>query len=737
MAYYQSNLIKVDDSSVKFNSNAELTSITPQDMAIINDSSESEVTTYSSHKIAEVVQSSQYSLPIATDQQLGGIKPDNSTITVDQNGVATAHVSLGTLSLRLNNLTDGQILKYSQTDGALINTNQYALPIATTERLGGIKVGSNLSITPEGVLSTHAPYELSPATTAALGGVKIDGTSITINNTGVISSNIPTASTSVLGGVKVDGTSITIDANGVITATAQEGTTYNKASASADGLMSKEHFSKLEGIAANANNYSLPTASTTTLGGVKIDGTSITINNEVISATLPTASTSVLGGVKVDGSTITIDNNGVISSSGGSSNISDLDDLSDVTLTSPLDGDILTYDATNSRWVNGDFSVLTDNETTYRYYSDGVQVIKSFVKPSTSLYIPSNSSSVLPLSMWEYDGGDVDHPTFSYDTTNGEVSIMGTLRGIPYTYKGVSWLTGTNNTESGGSKVLQNIVYLLKGCPKDSNVSVGFYRLMGRERHRCLGRDFGDGAIIDLRDECLDTNYYTLDIRIQTDSGLYVGTHNFNAEFTPELIPITDYYETLQIGNGLKVQNGALQTYETVGDFIANANNSLSVSKSISEVLFNYLLTTKVLLNGWIDDGMSVINQDGVRALLYPDGRITLNGTATDDTWIVVNDFSGILPPTNIAVKAGSYFTACEEYISGVSVLLYDEDGNTIIATDNGRYNSANNIVSKQGVNPGTDILINTTSTPRIEIAVTDGTVCNNVKIYPMCCYKS
>ena len=34
---------------------------------------------------------------------------------------------------------------------------------------------------------------------------------------------------------------------------------------------------------------------------------------------LPTASTSVLGGVKVDGSTITIDNNGVISAAGGSS----------------------------------------------------------------------------------------------------------------------------------------------------------------------------------------------------------------------------------------------------------------------------------------------------------------------------------------------------------------------------------------------------------------------------------
>ena len=68
--------------------------------------------------------------------------------------------------------------------------------------------------------------------------------------------------------------------------------------------------------------YTLPTATTSTLGGVKVDGTTITISNGVISATpsgssytLPTASTSTLGGVKVDGSTITIDANGVISSS--------------------------------------------------------------------------------------------------------------------------------------------------------------------------------------------------------------------------------------------------------------------------------------------------------------------------------------------------------------------------------------------------------------------------------------
>ena len=49
-------------------------------------------------------------------------------------------------------------------------------------------------------------------------------------------------------------------------------TIYNTATTSTNGLMSKEDKSKLDGIAANANKYTLPTASTT-LGGVKTTST--------------------------------------------------------------------------------------------------------------------------------------------------------------------------------------------------------------------------------------------------------------------------------------------------------------------------------------------------------------------------------------------------------------------------------------------------------------------------------
>lgn len=78
-------------------------------------------------------------------------------------------------------------------------------------------------------------------------------------------------------------------------------------------------------IAGGGGSYTLPAATSSTLGGIKI-GTGLSIDgNGVVSATgggsytLPVASTLTLGGVKVDGSTITINSNGVISAVGGGS----------------------------------------------------------------------------------------------------------------------------------------------------------------------------------------------------------------------------------------------------------------------------------------------------------------------------------------------------------------------------------------------------------------------------------
>lgn len=81
--------------------------------------------------------------------------------------------------------------------------------------------------------------------------------------------------------------------------------------------------------------YTLPTASETVLGGVKVDGTTVTIEEDgTVSVpaaapyTLPAATISRLGGVKPDGSTITVAGDGTLSSDGlvRSDNLTDLPD---------------------------------------------------------------------------------------------------------------------------------------------------------------------------------------------------------------------------------------------------------------------------------------------------------------------------------------------------------------------------------------------------------------------------
>lgn len=69
--------------------------------------------------------------------------------------------------------------------------------------------------------------------------------------------------------------------------------THANATTSAAGFMSKDDKSKLDGIASGANNYSLPTATSSVLGGVKI-GSNITVSNGTISLSKSNV-TSALG----------------------------------------------------------------------------------------------------------------------------------------------------------------------------------------------------------------------------------------------------------------------------------------------------------------------------------------------------------------------------------------------------------------------------------------------------------
>jgi hypothetical protein len=148
--------------------------------------------------------------------------------------------------------------------------NQSNFPVATASTVGGIKVGSGLSIDGSNVLSATYSYTLPTAAASTLGGIKV-GSGLAIDGSGILSTTytytLPTASVSTIGGVKV-GTGLTIDGNGVLAATASSGFTY---------------LSKTSAYNLAANDYvfmdSTSAAFTLTLPSSPSTGTTITVQD--------------------------------------------------------------------------------------------------------------------------------------------------------------------------------------------------------------------------------------------------------------------------------------------------------------------------------------------------------------------------------------------------------------------------------------------------------------------------
>lgn len=132
-------------------------------------------------------------------------------------------------------------------------------------------------------LTTSRKIELTSDVT---GSTSFDGSkdvsiTATLKNSGVTAGSYgPSADSSpahkgtfTVPEIKVDAKGrVTSASNRKITLPADNNTTYSVATSSANGLMSSDDKSKLDGIAKNANNYSLPTAGAS-LGGVKTTST--------------------------------------------------------------------------------------------------------------------------------------------------------------------------------------------------------------------------------------------------------------------------------------------------------------------------------------------------------------------------------------------------------------------------------------------------------------------------------
>ena len=134
--------------------------------------------------------------------------------------------------------------------------------------LANIKsIGANLTLNDEGVLAGAPEYTLPAATTESLGGVKV-GSGLSVTTEGVLATKV------------VAGNGLSLGENGIA---------MGPASADAAGAMSSEMFTKINNIAANAQ--------VNVIEGALVGGVEATIN-EAKQVEIPIASATAFGVVK-------------------------------------------------------------------------------------------------------------------------------------------------------------------------------------------------------------------------------------------------------------------------------------------------------------------------------------------------------------------------------------------------------------------------------------------------------
>ena len=286
--------------------------------------------------VSGAIAAGAYTLPIASTSVLGGVKVDGSTIHIaagvissSGGGIADAPAT-GTTYGRNNNawvavsggggggITDAPAdgTSYARNNSAWAHLTHaditdWAATLAPYALTAGLPAASSAAPTMDGTAAPGVAAAWSrgdhvhPTDTSRYAASNPNGF--------ITSAGVPAASSTT---PVMDGTA----AVGVGGAWAR-GDHVHPSDTSRYAASNPSGFQTAAQVTASisAAAYVLPTASLTTLGGVKVDGSTITISGGVISSTaaytLPTASTTVLGGVKVDGTSISIAA-GVISASG-------------------------------------------------------------------------------------------------------------------------------------------------------------------------------------------------------------------------------------------------------------------------------------------------------------------------------------------------------------------------------------------------------------------------------------
>lgn len=244
----------------------------------------------------------------ATTNSKGIVKPDGETIIIDEDGTISAVGGGTTTEVNIATIDKAGIVK---PDGTTITIKEDG----TISSIGGgssnvevdnktISLNEENKIEAVGIHTLDGSYQnmwtgtLEEYNQAVLDGIITEDTlcNITDDTKNVV---FPIAKDNELGVVKPDGETISIDANGTISANIPDVDTSNLANIDLSNITDlglQNVLSTLANVAKTGsyndltdkptipNEYTLPTASTDVLGGVKVDGSTISIADGVISA---------------------------------------------------------------------------------------------------------------------------------------------------------------------------------------------------------------------------------------------------------------------------------------------------------------------------------------------------------------------------------------------------------------------------------------------------------------------
>lgn len=187
-------------------------------------------------------------------------------LKVGASATATANAAASNGNVYLNVLDNTTVRDSHKIVGSGATT-------VTSDANGVITISSTDNNTTYGVVSTTA-NGLAPkrdgSTTKFLRG---DGTWAVPPDTNTVYTHPTTSGNKHIPSGGSSGQILRWSADGTAVWGADNNTTYSAATQSAQGLMSAADKKKLDGIATGANAYSLPTASSSTLGGVKTTST--------------------------------------------------------------------------------------------------------------------------------------------------------------------------------------------------------------------------------------------------------------------------------------------------------------------------------------------------------------------------------------------------------------------------------------------------------------------------------